>query len=152
MFGFYFGAFLAALLSVTVSLGACVMVNLGPGILSNRMTGAGTEPKFVGWGTGAGTAVVANSTLFTEVALDGTGAGTRPTGVTSRVTTTQTNDTWKCVATCTATATLTITNAGLWDNATIGSGTLFIKADHSADGLVSGDSIVYTFSQQYIPG
>jgi hypothetical protein len=128
---------------------ATVIVNGGQAIITNRMSGAGTEPKNIGIGTGAGTAAVTDTTLFTEVAVDGTGSGSRTVGTSSRVTTTVTNDTYQVTGTVTATAALAITNAGLWDNATIGSGSLHFKGDFSVINLAIGDSFVPTFKEKF---
>jgi hypothetical protein len=129
---------------------ATVITNVGQAIPPNRMLGAGTEPLNVGWGTGAGTAAVGDTTLFTEVAVDlTTTTGSRTAGTSSRVTTTQTNDTYQVVATRTATGAGTVTNAGLWDNVTIASGTLYLKGDFVGIGLASGDSIAFTVKVKF---
>lgn len=130
---------------------ATVIVNAGHALTSGRMIGATpsqAEMKFVGWGTGAGTAVVADTTLFTEKDVDLTGAGpARTTGTGSQVTTTQTNDTFQVVATRTATAAGSVTNAGLFDSATVG--TLWCKGDFTSIGLANGDSIQFTFKVKF---
>lgn len=132
---------------------ATVIVNGGQAIPSGRMIGSTpsqAEPKFIGWGTGAGTAAVANTTLFTETALDlSTTSGTRTTGSSSQVTTTLTNDTYQVTGTLTASGSGTVTNAGLWDNATIGSGTLYLKGDFTGIALASGDSIAFTIKVKF---
>jgi hypothetical protein len=129
---------------------ATVITNVGQAIPPNRMLGGGTEPLNVGWGTGAGTAVVGDTTLFTEVATDlTTTTGSRTAGTSSRVTTTQTNDTYQVLATRTATGAGTVTNAGLWDNVTIASGTLYLKGDFTGIGLASGDSIAFTVKVKF---
>jgi hypothetical protein len=122
---------------------ATVVVNGGLGIVTNRLKGAGTEPLNVGWGTGAGTAAVGDTTLFTE-ALVSLSAGTsdHTAGTSTQQTTTTTNDTYQVVATRTATGSGTVTNAGLWDAAS--GGNLFLKGDFTGIGLVSGDSILFT--------
>lgn len=108
---------------------------------------------YIGWGSGTGTTAVADTTLFTEVATDiSTTSGSRTTGTSSRVTTTVTNDTWQLTGTRTATAGGTVTNAGCWDNATIGSGTLFLKGDFTGIGLSNGDSIAFTIKAAYVSG
>jgi hypothetical protein len=123
---------------------ATLVVNGGKGIITNRLKGAGTEPLNVGWGTGAGTTAAADTTLFTE-ALVTLAAGTtdHTAGTSTQQTTTTTNDTYQVVATRTATGTGTVTNAGLWDAAS--GGNLFLKGDFTGIGLVSGDSILFTF-------
>lgn len=129
---------------------ATVITNGGQAIPSNRMIGAGTEPKYIGWGTGAGTAAITDTTLFTEKDVDlATGSGTRTTGTGSQVTTTNTNDTTQWTGTRTATGAGTVTNAGLWDNATIASGTLYLKGDFTGIGLSSGDSIAFTIKVKF---
>jgi len=129
---------------------ATVIVNGGQAIPPNRMLGGGTEPLNVGWGTGAGTAVVGDTTLFTETALDlTTTSGSRTAGTSSRVTTTLTNDTYQVTATKTASGAGTVTNAGLWDNVTIGSGTLYLKGDFTGIVLASGDSIAFTIKVKF---
>lgn len=125
---------------------ATVLTDAGRAIITNRLKGSGTEPVYVAWGTGAGTAAVTDTTLFTEKADDlSTGSGTRVTGTSTRVTTDVTNDTWQLVGTITATGSGTVTNAGCFDSATIAAGNLFIKGDFTGIGLSSGDSIEFTF-------
>lgn len=130
---------------------ATVIVNGGHALVTARVSSAaGTEMKYVGWGTGAGTAVVGDTTLFTEKDVDvSTGTGTRTTGTGTQQTTTQTNDTYRVVGTRTATGAGTITNAGLFDNATMGSGTLYCKGDFTGIGLASGDAIQFTFNVKF---
>jgi hypothetical protein len=132
--------FLCWALIFTLNL-AAVLTNAGRDILTNRILGSGTEPKFIGWGTGAGTAAVADTTLFTE------SAEARATGTSSRVTSLVANDTYQVVGTLTASAPRTITNAGLLDAST--SGNLFIHFDHSSTVLGTGESIQYTVKIQF---
>ena len=130
-------------------LGATVVTNGGQAIVTNRMIGAGTEPKYVGWGTGAGTAAVTDSTLFTEKLVDlATSAGTdHTTGTSSRTTTTFTNDTYTVTASRACTGAGTVTNAGLFDAAS--GGTLYLKGDFTGIGLAFGDSIAFTFNAKF---
>lgn len=128
---------------------ATFVVNLGPGIITNRMSALGTEPLNIGWGTGAGTAAKADSTLFTEALVTLLGGGTDHTaGTASRVTTTNTNDTYQVAGTRTATGAGTVTNAGLFDAAS--GGTLFLKGDFVGIGLAIGDSIAFTIKCQFV--
>lgn len=129
---------------------ATVLTNAGRDIITNRLRGSGTEPLYVGWGTGAGTAAAADTTLFTERAADlSATSGTRVTGTSSRQTTSVANDTYQVVGTVTATGTGTVTNAGLFDNASIGSGNLFMKGDFSGIPLAANDSIAFTMRVQF---
>lgn len=116
---------------------ASVITNKGKEIVVDRILGNGTEPKYVAWGTGAGTAAATDTTLFTE------SSESRTNGTSSKVTVTTTNDTYQVVGTITATGARTITNAGLFDASS--SGNLFVKSDFSSVGLASGDSIQFTF-------
>ena len=120
---------------------ATLLVNTGKAIVTNYLNGgAATQPKYVAWGTGAGTTGATDTTLFTET-------GTRVSGTTSQVTTSTTNDTLQVVGTQTAAGTLAVTNAGLFDAST--SGNLFAKGDFSTINLNTGDSIQFTFKVQF---
>ena len=115
---------------------ATVVTNAGLDILTNRIKGSGTEPNYVAWGTGAGTAAVGDTTLFTE------SAESRTSGTSSRQTTNTTNDTYRVIGTITASAGRAITNAGLFDAASTGN--LFVKGDFSTVNLLTGESIQFT--------
>jgi len=127
-----------------------VLTDAGKAIITNRILGAGTEPKYIGWGTGGTGAAITDTTLNSEVAIDFTGSGTRPAGTSSRVTTTKTNDTYQVVGTLTAGgAGGTINNAGLFDiNTPLGTGGLYIKSGFTGITLAAGDSIAFTFKHQ----
>lgn len=96
----------------------------------------------IGWGTGAGTAVATDTTLFSE---DNDG---RATATLSQQTVTVTGDTYQAVGTITSTGTKTITNAGLFDAATEGTGNMLVKGDFTGIPLLSGDSIEFTIRLQ----
>ncbi len=96
---------------------------------------AASTNKYVGIGTGAGTAAIADTTLFTEVE-------TRATGTQTQQTTTTTSDTYQVVGTVTATASRAVTNAGVFDAATVGN--LFMKGDFATINLATGDSLQAT--------
>lgn len=128
---------------------ATLVVNGGKGIITNRLKGAGTEPLNIGWGTGVQTTTLATdtglgpTTVERDVDLSGT-TGSRTAGTSTQQTTTTTSDTYQVVGTRTATGSGTVTCAGLFDNVTIASGSLFLKGDFVGIGLVSGDSILFT--------
>lgn len=120
---------------------ATLLVNTGKAIVTDYLAGgAATQPKYIGWGTGAGTTAITDTTLFTET-------GSRVTGTTTQQTTTTTNDTYQVIGTATAVGTVTITNAGLFD--AVSSGNLFVKGDFTGIGLTTGDSIQFTFKTQF---
>ena len=120
---------------------ATLLVNTGKAIVTNYLNGgAATQPKYVAWGTGAGTTSATDTTLFTEVTP-------RVSGTTTQQTTSTTNDTFQVVGTQTAGTSETITNAGLFDAST--SGNLFVKGDFTGVPLNSGDSIQFTFKVQF---
>lgn len=88
---------------------------------------------YVGWGTGAGTAAVTDTTLFTEASE-------------ARVSTTDTqptSDKLQFVGTITADAGKTITNSGIFDAST--NGNLFVKSDFTGVVLATDDKIEFTF-------
>ena len=121
------------------------VVNGGLAIVTTRMSAAGTEPKYIGWGTGAGTTAVTDTTLFTEAKVDLTAGTTdHTTGTPGRTTVTVTNDNYQVTGTRSATGAGTVTNAGLWDAAS--GGNLFLKGDFTGIGLASGDSIAFTIN------
>lgn len=129
---------------------ANVLTNAGRAILTSRIKGTGTEPLQIGWGTGAGTAAAADTTLFTETQANLVGTtGTRVAGTSTQQTTSVTNDTYRVTGTITATGSGTVTNAGLFDNSTIGSGNLFVKGDFTGVALSTNDSITFTFNLQF---
>jgi len=117
---------------------AIVLTNGGEDWAVQRMVGAGAlsslSGQFVGWGTGAGTAAKADTTLFTE-------AGSRATGAVS-VAGSGAAAKYTVVATLTATGAIAVTNAGNWTASTVG--TLIIHGDHGTVNLSLNDSIIYT--------
>lgn len=124
---------------------ATVFTDAGKAITTDRVkngaTGA-TEPNYVAWGTGAGTAAVGDTTLFTEA------SETRVAGTSTQETTSVTNDTYQVIGTLTcAGAGKTITNAGLFDAITTGN--LYMKGDFTGIPLNIGDAIQFTMSVQY---
>ena len=127
---------------------ANVFTNAGRAILTSRLSGGGTEPKNIAIGTGAGTSAVTDTTLFSEVTPAGATTGSRTAGTSSQATTAVTNDTYQVTGTITATAAISPTNAGLFDNSTIGSGNLFLKGDFTAIALNTGDQLALTFKAQ----
>lgn len=118
---------------------ATVLANTGKAIITAALNAlTTTAPKYLAWGTGAGTSAATDTTLFTETTDE-----TRVTGTPSVVTTTTTNDTYQVVATQTvATTGKTITNVGLFNASTVGS--LFIKSDFTGVALAVGEAIQFT--------
>lgn len=114
-----------------------VYTDTGKAYVCAKLDGSNTNsPNRIGWGTGAGTAGVTDTTLFTEA------AEARATATLSRVTTTVTNDTFQAVGTLTTASNQTITNAGLFDAGS--GGNLIVKGDHTGLPLLINDSIQYT--------
>lgn len=129
---------------------ATFCVDGGLDITTGRLRSVGTEPLNIGWGTGAGTTAATDTSLFTERDVDlSATSGSRTAGTSSQQTTSTTDDTYRVVGTRTATGAGTVTNAGLFDNVTIGSGAMYMKGDFTGIGLASGDAIQFTASVQY---
>ena len=101
-----------------------------------------TEPNYVGWGTGAGTAAKTDTDLFTPAITD-PGSVLRILGTSSKTGSGATAK-YQVVATLQSVAGGTITNAGLWT--AISGGTLFVHGDHAGVLLVAADQIQYTFT------
>lgn len=114
---------------------ASVLANAGRAYITGLLLVS--EARYIGYGTGAGTAAAADTTLFTEVQ-------TRTTGTRSQQTTSVTNDTFRVTGTVTADATRAVTNAGVFDASS--NGNLIMKGDFSTINLASGDSIAFTFN------
>lgn len=113
---------------------ADVLVNAGEDFIVDQIDAFGTY--YLAWGTGAGTAAKGDTTLFSEASE-------------SRVSTTDSqpaSDTMQWVATITADGTKTITNAGVFDAATVGN--LIVKGDHTGVAVVLSDQIEYTVTLQ----
>lgn len=126
---------------------ATVLTTAGKGWVTSKIDeGVQTTGDFVGWGTGAGTAAVADTTLFTE---DSAGSPTyaRVSATRTIITTTVTNDTVQWVATITSNGSKTITNAGNFTAST--SGTLIVKGDFTGIALALNDSIQFTITLQF---
>lgn len=121
---------------------ASLLVDAGLAITTNRMRGSGTEPKYIAWGTGAGTTVHGDTTLFTEA------AEARTSGTSSQQTVAVANDTYQVTGTITSLSGQTITNAGLFDQLALG-GNLYIKTDFTGVPLLAGDAITFTFKGTY---
>jgi hypothetical protein len=127
-----------AVVALSLALGATLVVNAGRAVITGRIKGSGTEPKFVAWGTGAGTAAAGDTTLFTEA------SEARVSGTSTQETIGTTNDTYQVVGTLTADANKTITNAGLFDASSAGN--MLMKGDFTGIALNTGDSITFTMS------
>ena len=128
---------------------ATFVVDGGLDVTTDALIGTAIEPKFIGWGTGAGTTTATDTTLFTEKLVDlSTSAGTdHTTGSAVQATTSTTDDTYRVTGTRTATGAGTVTNAGLFTAAS--GGTLFLKGDFTGIGLANGDGISFTFNAQF---
>lgn len=129
---------------------ASVVTNLGKAIATNLLSGlGGTAPNYVAIGSGAGTAGVTDTTLFTEY-VGGTWSGYARLNTTpTRITTSVTNDTvsWQS-ANFTAPSAQVVTNCGLFDAATVGN--LFCKSDFAvSQSLGTGESLNLKFTLQF---
>lgn len=124
---------------------ASVFNTTGKAITSLRVI---ASALYAAIGSGAGTAAVGDTTLFTEYTT-GTWTGyARVSAALSQVTTTLTNDTVQSTATFTAPAGgATVTNAGLFDALTVGN--LLQKADFTGIVLGASDSVALTFKLTY---
>lgn len=121
--------------------GAAFFTHSGKAIVTNRIIGSGTEPKYIGWGTGAVAAAASATGLSTE------SSETRATGTGTRVTVSQTNDTYQVVGTLTATGSRTITNVATFD--AVSSGNICVIADVASTVLATGEGIEFTIKLQF---
>lgn len=116
------------------------VTDVGMSIITARLKGTGTEPKYIGWGTGTTAAAEGNTGLETPR------AETRATGTSTQQTTNVTNDTYQVVGTLVAAGTAAaITEAALFDAET--DGNLFLRGTFSPINLSVGDSITFTIRE-----
>lgn len=117
---------------------ATVVTTVGREFLTDITDGTTAVPAnyYIGSGTGAGTAAVGDTTLFTEVSEARVAATeSQPVSTTNRF-----------VATQPYTGTKTITNAGLLSASS--GGTLLIHGDFTGIAVANGDSIQFTIDLQ----
>jgi len=119
--------------SVYTTAGKAVIPDLIDGTSSTHLDA--TNGK-IAWGTGAGTAAVGDTTLFTEA------SEARVAVVASQ----PSADKNQWTATITADGAKTITNAGLFNSAS--GATLFVKGDFTGIVLALNDQIAFTISLQ----
>lgn len=124
-----------------------LITNAGKAAVASRINGAGGEAVFdkIGQGVGTTAAAATDTALETEKAADGTTSTTHAisSATTSRVTTTVTNDTAQMVGTIAETATMAITESGVFNAAN--AGTMLARQVFSAINVVSGDSLQFTW-------
>ena len=126
------------------------ITDAGKAGVASRINGSGAEAAFTSIGMGTGTTAFAagNTALETEKKADGTAASgvhalATASVTVSRVTTTVTNDTAQLVGTVSYTATLAVTESGVFNADT--NGVLLARQTFSAVNVVSGDSIQFTW-------
>lgn len=117
---------------------AVVLTNAGEEWLVDKIgETVQTQPNFVDWGTGAGTAAKTDTTVFTVAPEARVSATYSKVGTGSAAVA-------QYVATLTSAAGATITNVGFWT--AVSGGTLVIHADHAATVLNANDQIQYTLT------
>lgn len=117
--------------TIYTSAGEAVVVDLIDGVSAVHLDATNAK---IGWGTGAGTAAKADTTLFTEA------SEARVVPTVSQ----PTADKNQWVGTITANAAKTITNAGLFDATSAGN--LIVHGDFAGIALANGDKIEFTIS------
>lgn len=117
---------------------ASVLTNLGEQWACDRMSGVSAlSGAFIGWGTGAGTAAKADTTLFTEAAearVSGT-VTTNGTGATAK---------YQVTGTLVSASAQSITNAANFTAST--AGVMIVKGDFASTALAIGESITFTIT------
>ncbi len=117
------------------------LVDSGLAITTNRIKGAGTEPKYIAWGTGSTPAANGDTELEAE------SAEARTEGTSTRETTNVSNDTYRVTGKITATGDRAITEAGLLDADS--GGNLFLHGTFDVINVKTGDSITFTCDTVY---
>jgi hypothetical protein len=116
-----------------------MVVNTGLAWIAGALSGDVADPslaKYIGIGTGTTAAAADDTALETEVE-------SRATGTQSRITTDTTDDTYKCVGEITMTSSRSITEVGIFTDAT--AGTLFSRSVFAAEVVGSGNSLEVTY-------
>jgi len=125
-----------------------VLTNVGEEWCAERMAGVqgggatdnhSNAGSHIGWGTGTTTPVKADTALGTESSDPAARVATTVT-----VSGSGSSAKYSASATLPSTSTQAITEAGLFNQATLGGGSLFVHAVFSAINVVSGDSIAFT--------
>jgi hypothetical protein len=122
---------------------AAFVTHAGLDILTGRIKGTGTEPLYMGWGTGGATA--ANST---DTGLVTAAAETRATSTSSQQTTTQTNDTYRSQCTIVSLSGQTISEVALFNHTS--TGTCFLRGTFTGKALDAGDGIQFTIDTKFV--
>lgn len=120
--------------------------DVGKALVAGRINGSGTPAAaaWIGVGTGVTAFNASDTALGTEKLEDGTTSATAHKAASvSLVTTDTTNDTAQLVATFAFTATLAITESGVFNASS--TGTLLCRQTFSAINVVSGDSLQVTW-------
>ena len=116
---------------------ATVLSTVGKQYIVDKLdSSVSTKLEYIAWGTGAGTAAVGDTTLFTEASEARTlGTLSQPSA-----------DTLRCVGTIVATGSKTITNAGTFTASS--AGTLGVKGDFTGIVMATNDQITFTIDLQ----
>lgn len=114
----------------------------GKAAIASRINGAGSEAAatYLAVGTGTTAAAVGDTALQSEVSTNGLA---RANATASRVTTTVTNDTAQLQYTWTASGSVAVTEAGIFNAASVG--TLFARQVFSAINVVANDTLQLTY-------
>lgn len=123
---------------------ATVLCDTGLSIITNRIMGSGTEPKYFAIGTGATAAARTASVLDGSLSSQ---SGSRSVATTSQITTTKTGDTYRAIGSVTASGTLTYDEIGLFDAAS--AGVMFMSATISPISVISGDTVQFTIKVKF---
>lgn len=117
---------------------AQVLTNTGEQWVCDRMSGVSAlDGHFIGWGTGAGTAAKADTTLFTEASEARVAGVVTTQGVGNAAK-------YQVIGTLIANAGKTITNVGNFDASAVGN--LIVHADFTGIALNTGDGIQFTIT------
>lgn len=104
--------------------------------------------KYHGFGTGSNAEAAGNTALHTELTTEYAVNSTRPTGTTTEASATV----YRTVATLSPDASCSITEHGIFDQASTAGGVLLDKSLFTAIALVSGDSLQTTYDLTFTAG
>ena len=122
------------------------ITNVGLGTVAGLINGISSSTfDAIGLDSSTTVATAGDSALATEITSDSL---LRSNATTSRVTTTQTNDTDQLVHTFASTATQAVNGVGVFDTATVSGSTMISRATFATKNLTNGDTLEITHKIQ----
>ena len=122
------------------------ITNVGLGVAAGLLNGVSTSTfDAIGLDSSSTAAAVGDTTLVSEITSDSLA---RISATTSRVTTTETNDTDQLVHTFASTATQAVNGVGVFDTSVVANSKMISRATFATKNLTNGDTLEITHKIQ----